>query len=104
MAVKKGNQKPTKSVILSTAKSDYKRVVDRYEKSNRKSRPWQTNLLKPIMAKNRKGLWVHTKVGYAVPRRNGKNEVIVQIEIDGLEEGISTLHTAHRVSTTHSIL
>lgn len=102
MAVKKGNQKPTKSVILSTAKSDYKRVVDRYEKSNRKSRPWQTNLLKPIMAKNRKGLWVHTKVGYAVPRRNGKNEVIVQIEIDGLEEGISTLHTAHRVSTTHS--
>lgn len=37
---------------------------------------WQKNLLDPIMAVDEDGLWVHQKFGYAIPRRNGKTEVI----------------------------
>ena len=30
-------------------------------------------LLEPILSTNNDGLWVHTKIGYPVSRRNGKN-------------------------------
>ncbi len=98
---KKGNQKPTQSLILSTRNSSYKEAIELYEKSKRKSQKWQTNLLKAILSKNRKGLWVHTKFGYSVPRRNGKNEVVAIRELYALEKGEQALHTAHRTTTSH---
>jgi phage terminase large subunit-like protein len=52
------------------------------------------------MAINEDGLWVHTKFGECVPRRNGKNEVVVIREVWGLENGESILHTAHRTTTS----
>ena len=45
---------------------------------------------------------MHTKFGYSVPRRNGKNEVVAMRELYGLVMGESILHTAHRTTTTHS--
>ncbi len=101
MAKKKGNQKPTQSLILSTAKSDYKEAIDLYEKSGRKAQKWQINLLKAILSKNKKKLWVHTKFGYSVPRRNGKNEIVAIRELYALEKGEQALHTAHRTTTSH---
>lgn len=103
MAKKKiGNQKPTQSLILSTKNSDYKKAIELYERSGRKSQKWQNNLLKAILAKNKKGLWVHTKFGYSVPRRNGKNEIIAMRELYGLNEGEHINHTAHRTTTSHA--
>lgn len=103
MAKKKiGNQKPTQSLILSTKNSDYKKAIELYERSGRKSQKWQNNLLKEILAKNKKGLWVHTKFGYSVPRRNGKNEIIAMRELYGLNEGEHINHTAHRTTTSHA--
>lgn len=103
MAKKKiGNQKPTQSLILSTKNSDYKKAIELYERSGRKSQKWQNNLLKSILAKNKKGLWVHTKFGYSVPRRNGKNEIIAMRELYGLNEGEHINHTAHRTTTSHA--
>lgn len=103
MAKKKiGNQKPTQSLILSTKNSDYKKAIELYERSGRKSQKWQNNLLKAILAKNKKGLWVHTKFGYSVPRRNGKNEIIAMRELSGLDEGEHINHTAHRTTTSHA--
>ena len=103
MAKKKiGNQKPTQSLILSTKNSDYKKAIELYERSRRKSQKWQNNLLKAILAKNKKGLWVHTKFGYSVPRRNGKNEIIAMRELYGLNEGEHINHTAHRTTTSHA--
>ncbi len=99
---KKGNQTPTQSLILSTRKSDYKEAVGFYEKSGRKAFRWQKNLLKAILSRNRKRLWVHTKFGYSVARRNGKNEVIVMREIYALKKGERVLHTAHRTTTSHA--
>ena len=46
--------------------------------------------------------WVHTKFGYSVPRRNGKNEIVAIREMYGLKNGEKILHTAHRTTTTHS--
>lgn len=97
-----GNQNPTKSVILSTRNSLYKEAVFLYEKTGNKSQKWQVNLLKAILAQNRKGLWTHTKFGYSLPRRNGKNEVVAIREMLALEKSEQVLHTAHRTTTSHS--
>lgn len=103
MAKKKiGNQKPTQSLILSTKNSDYIEAIELYERSGRKSQKWQNNLLKAILAKTKKGLWVHTKFGYSVPRRNGKNEIIAIRELYGLNKGEHINHTAHRTTTSHA--
>lgn len=102
MAKKVGNQKPTQSLIIGTRRSDYKEAVELYEQSGRKARPWQINLLKAILSKTTKGLWTHTKFGYSLPRRNGKNEVLTMVERYGLEKGLRIMHTAHRTSTSHA--
>ena len=59
-------------------------------------------MLYDILAVNDDGLWVHTKFGYSVPRRNGKNEVVAARELYGLMEGERILHTAHRTTTSSS--
>ena len=103
MATKrKGNQNPTQSLILSTKRSDYKDAIEIYETSKRKAQKWQKNLIKAILSKTSKGLWKHTKFGYSLPRRNGKNEVIVIRELFALKNNEKVLHTAHRTTTSHS--
>ena len=97
-----GNQTPTQSLILPYRKSYYKEAVELYEKSKRKARKWQIFLLKSILAVNAKGLWIHTKFGYSIPRRNGKNEVVAMREMYGLDKGEQILHTAHRTTTSHT--
>lgn len=96
-----GNQKPTKEVIISTRLSKYKEAEKLYKKTGRSVQPWQTYLLKPMLS-TEKGLWVHTKFGYSLPRRNGKNEVVAIREMYGLEKGEQVLHTAHRTTTSHA--
>lgn len=58
-------------------------------------------MVNTILAYNKDNLFVHTKVGYSVPRRNGKNEILTIIEMWGLDNGLRILHTAHRTTTTH---
>lgn len=96
-----GRQTPTYAVTLSYRKSLYKEAIALYEQSNRKARKWQTLLLKDILAVTPKSLWRHTKFGLAVPRQNGKNEVILIRELKGLEMGEHIIHTAHRTDTAH---
>lgn len=69
-----GNQRPTQSLIRPSVRSEYELAVELYERSGRKAYEWQKLLLKDIMGKNEDDLWTHTKFGYSVPRRNGKNE------------------------------
>lgn len=105
MARKKlGNQNPTQSVILKYVKrnSKAKEAVDLYERTGLTCYAWQINLLTPIMAVDKNGLWVHQKFGYSIPRRNGKSEILYMLEIWGLHQGLNILHTAHRISTSHS--
>lgn len=100
--VRLGNQHPTQSVILPYKQSLCQKAIDYYEKTGHNCYDWQLNLLEPIMAVDDDGLWVHQKFGFSLPRRNGKTEVVYMIELWALEEGLSTLHTAHRISTSHS--
>lgn len=99
---KLGNQNPTQSVILPYSNSKYLEAVEIYEKSGLKCYEWQLNLLEPMMAVEDDGLWTHQKFGFSIPRRNGKTEIVYMAEMWGLEEGLNILHTAHRISTSHS--
>ena len=100
--VRLGNQNPTQSVILPFEYSKYQEAIDIYERTKLKSYDWQSRLVKYMMATDDEGYWVHQKFGFAVARRNGKTEVIYEIELWALENGLNILHTAHRISTSHA--
>lgn len=105
MARKKlGNQNPTQSVILKYVKKRSKahEAVEIYQRTGLVCYAWQVNMLQHVMAVDKDGLWVHQKFGYSIPRRNGKSEILYMLELWGLEQGINMLHTAHRISTSHS--
>lgn len=97
-----GRQTPTQAVILPYTQSLGQEAVDIYNASGRTAQPWQELLCSDILSVNDDGLWIHTKFGYSVPRRNGKNEVAVMRELWGLKHGEKMLHTAHRTTTSHS--
>lgn len=100
--VRFGNQNPTQSIILPYSKTIYQEAVTLYEQSNHECYEWQLSLLKSIMSVDDDGLWMHQKFGFSLPRRNGKTEIIYILELWALNQGLSTLHTAHRISTSHS--
>lgn len=99
---RRGRQTPTQSVVLPYTDTKGSEAVELYNSSGRTAQEWQELLLADILAVNDEGLWVHTRFGYSVPRRNGKNEIVAMREMWGLKNGEHILHTAHRTTTTHS--
>lgn len=97
---KVGRQTPTQSVVLPYKQTRGAEAVSLYNESGRTAIPWQELLCYDIMAVDEDGLWVHQKFGYSVPRRNGKNEVVVMRELWGLRHGEMICHTAHRTTTS----
>lgn len=97
-----GRQIPTTSVVLPYEITKGQEAVDLYNSTTRTAFEWQELIMSDILAVNDDGLWTHTKFGYAVPRRNGKNEVVVMREMWGLCNGEKILHSAHRTSTSSS--
>lgn len=100
--LRKGRQTPTQSVVLPYFDTKGQEAIDSYNESGRTAQEWQELLLSDILAVNDDGLWTHTKFGYSIPRRNGKNEIAAIREIYGLEHGEKILHTAHRTTTSSS--
>ena len=99
--VKLGNQVPTQSFILPYKKTLGQEAIEVYTKSGHTAMPWQELLIYHIMAENEDDLWIHTKFGYSVPRRNGKTEILSIREMWGITHGEHILHTAHLTSTAH---
>lgn len=98
-----GEQRPTRSRILSYSDTKGGEAVALYNlSSKRKALEWQALLAADLMAVNEDGQWTHMRFGYSLPRRNGKNEVIVMREFWGLEHGEQILHTAHKTTTSHA--
>lgn len=97
-----GRQTPTNTVVLPYSRSEGQEAIDFYCSTGRKAMEWQKIQIENILAVNDDGLWTHTKYGLAVPRRNGKNEVVVMREMYGLLHGEKMCHTAHRTTTSHS--
>lgn len=100
--VRIGRQTPTNSVVLPYYVTEGQKAIDLYNESGRTAQEWQELLLSDILAVNDEGLWVHTKFGYSVSRRNGKNEIAAIREVYGLVHGEKILHTAHRTTTSSS--
>ena len=88
-------------MVLDYTESFGDEAVQLYNMSGNVCQEWQALMLSDIMAVNDDGLWIHTKFGYSVPRRNGKTEIITQRELWGLFNGEHILHTAHLTDTAH---
>ena len=99
--MRKGNQIPTQSVILPYQKTFGGEAVELYNLSGNTAQEWQERMLSDVMAVNDDGLWMHTKFGYSLPRRNGKTEILTARELWGLFTGEHILHTAHLTDTAH---
>lgn len=98
---KTGRQEPTQSHVLPYEKTKGQEAIELYEKKDKESYPWQQLQVFDIMAVNGDGLWIHSRYGLEVPRRNGKNEIVTIRELWGLKHGEQILHTAHRTDTAH---
>lgn len=100
---RKGRQTPTKSIVLPYTETRGQEAIDAYNEAwgeKRQAQEWQELLIYDILAVDENGLWVHTKFGWEIPRRNGKNEIVTIRELWGLEHGERILHTAHRTTTS----
>ena len=102
MAERIGRQTPTSSVILPYSETKGQEAIEIYNSTNRTAQEWQELIVYDMLAVNEENLWVHTKFGFSVPRRNGKNECVVIREMWGLKNGEKICHTAHRTTTSHS--
>lgn len=102
MAERIGRQTPTSSVILPYSETKGQEAIEIYNSTRRTAQEWQELLVYDMLATNEDNLWVHTKFGFSVPRRNGKNECVVIREMWGLKNGEKICHTAHRTTTSHS--
>jgi phage terminase large subunit-like protein len=100
MAKRIGEQTPTYRICCNYTETRGERALREYRETGREPEPWQETLINDIMAVDDDGLYVHVKVGYSIPRRNGKGEVLTMRELDALENGERVLHTAHRTSTS----
>ena len=62
--------------------------------------PWQLNVLKAWMGRDRSGKWLAGRWGITVPRQNGKNGILEMVELFFMAQlGLRILHTAHEVKT-----
>lgn len=101
--MKTGRQTPTKSFILPYVDTEGNTAIALYNQTSKTAQEWQELLIYDIMAVNESGLWTHTKFGYSVPRRNGKNEVVIIRELYALiHSGEKVLHSAHKTTTSHA--
>lgn len=97
-----GRQTPTTSLVLPYFKTYGDEAIRLYNATGRKAQEWQELMLYDILGVNEEELYVHAKFGYAVPRRNGKNEIVAIREMWGLQHGEKIIHTAHRATTSRS--
>lgn len=97
-----GRQTPTQSVVIPYAETRGQEAIEIYNSTSREAQEWQQLLIYDILAVNEDGLWTNSKFGYAIPRRNGKNEVVAIREMYGLKTGEHILHTAHRTTTSRA--
>lgn len=97
-----GRQLPTRSVVIPYSETNGPEAVSIYNRTGRTAQEWQAQQIYDIMALNSNNEWTHMKYGFAVPRRNGKTEIIIMRSLWGLIHGERILYTAHRTTTSHS--
>jgi phage terminase large subunit-like protein len=98
-----GRQTPTQSVVLPYTETHGEEAIKLYNSSGATAMEWQELQIYDQLAINDHGLWVHMNYGFAVPRRNGKSEILIMRALYGLEQGERILYTAHRTDTAHAV-
>ena len=98
-----GRQTPTVSRVLPYTDSHGAEAAELYNRTKKTVLEWQERLIEDIMAVSDEGLWTHMKFGYAIPRRNGKSELVIMRALWGLVHGERILYTAHRTTTSHAV-
>lgn len=100
---RRGRQTPTASLVLPYHETRGAEAIELYNATGRTAQEWQELMIYDILGVNDNGLYTHSKFGYAVPRRNGKNEIVVIRELWGLvKQGEKIMHTAHRATTSRA--
>lgn len=97
-----GRQTPTTAVVIPYTATHGNEAIEDYNSTGRQAQEWQELMMADILAYDEEGLWVHSKFGYSIPRRNGKNEIVAMRELYGIKNGEHILHTAHRTTTSSS--
>ena len=103
VAPRTGRQTPTQSVVLPYKDTHGEEAIKLYNSSETTAMEWQELQIYDQLAINDQGLWVHLSYGFAVPRRNGKSEILIMRALYGLEHGERILYTAHRTDTAHAV-
>lgn len=100
--IRLGRQTPTNSVILDYSESYGTEAIEIYNRSGRTAQPWQELMMEDIMALDDDGMWRHMKLGWSIPRRNGKSELLIMRSIWGVMHNERILYTAHRTTTSNN--
>jgi phage terminase large subunit-like protein len=78
------------------------RAIETYGKTGNELFEWQKRQIRAIEAVNDSNEWKYINYGLCVSRRNGKGEVLVAREMDGIVNiKEKVCHTAHRTTTSH---
>ena len=101
--VRKGLQTPTQSVVLPYEDTFGNDAIKLYNKSRKNLMEWQENLIRDMLAIRPDGLFTHQKFGIAIPRRNGKSELVIAVVLWAINQGYKTMYTAHRSQTSRAI-
>ena len=96
-----GQQEPTIHFALPYGATSGEDAIDLYEMADNNAFDWEKIIVNDLLARNEDGLWTHSRYGYAVPRQNGKGEILIIRELYGLATGEKIIHTAHLTSTSH---
>lgn len=95
-----GADVPTVWITLPYEHTRGSEAVAAYAETGKTALTWQERQINAILATDENGQYIHRRYGMAVPRRNGKNEVVVMREIYALQHGEKVLHTAHLTTTS----
>ena len=99
--MKVDNQNPSFTNVEYT-KTNGDRAIETYSKTGNELFEWQKRQIRAIEAVNDSDEWKYINYGLVVSRRNGKGEVLVAREMDGIKNLKEKIcHTAHRTTTSH---
>jgi phage terminase large subunit-like protein len=96
------NQNPSFTNIPKTRKTRGTQAIRLYATTGRTLLTWQQRQIRAMEVTNKDGSWKYMVYCLAVSRRNGKGEILVAREMDGLIHLCEKIcHTAHRTTTSH---
>ena len=96
------NQNPSFTNVSKSKKTRGTQTIKLYATTGRKLLTWQQRQIRSMEMVGKDGTWKYMIYCLAVSRRNGKGEILVARELDGLINlGEKICHTAHRTTTSH---